>query len=156
MSDKEKPVLFYGFKSGQKYGCFSNFYPASFTLDEKLWPTTEHYFMAQKTLNPEKVEKIRRADGPREARRLGRIVELRPNWDNIKYNIMVKALHAKFTQNEHICEILLSTGDRSIHENCKDPWWGGGPNFPGGRDLLGKALIEVRTLIKTVNSLKEK
>jgi len=34
-----------------------------------------------------------------------------------------------------------------IHENRRDPEWGGGPNFPKGKDLLGQALMRVRGLL---------
>ena len=57
-------------------------------------------------------------------------------------------LTSKFWQNADIREVLLSTGDRAIHENCNDAWWGGGPNYPRGRDLLGKALMEVRAILR--------
>ena len=155
MSVKEKPALFYGHKSGA-FCSFSNFFPAPFKLDGKIWPTSEHYFMAQKTLDPIEKERIRKAKTPYEAKRMGRQVKLIQNWDTKKYNVMLKALYAKFTQNEHICKILLSTGNRPIHENCKDPWWGGGPSFPAGRDLLGKALIEIRSQITTINEMENK
>lgn len=40
--------------------------------------------------------------------------------------------------------LLLSTGTRRIQEDCADPWWRGGPNFPAGRDWLGRNLMDVR------------
>lgn len=136
------PILFYGQKSD--FGAFSNFFPATIWLDGKEWPSTEHYYMAQKTADPVKQEAIRQAPTPGKAKRMGREVELVPNWDEIKYEIMRRAVYAKFDQNEHLRFVLLSTGDRAIHENCPDPWWGGGPHYPHGRDWLGKVLVEVR------------
>ena len=79
---------------------------------------------------------------------IGKTAKLRPDWDTFKYGWMVTVLQAKFSQNPRFKTLLLSTGDRVIHENCKDPWWGGGPNFPKGRDLLGKALMVVRTWLR--------
>lgn len=137
-----KPVLFYS--SSDPWGELSNWWPAPFELDGKVWPTTEHYFMAHKTKDPVERERIRRAPSPRRAKELGRQVRLRRGWDGMKFEVMLTANRAKFTQHDDLRELLLSTGDRPIHENCGDPWWGGGPNFPDGRDLLGKVLVRVR------------
>lgn len=142
-------VLFYGVKN--QYGEFSNWYPASFSLDGKLWKTSEHYYMAMKTEDSDEAERIRKSKSPREAKKLGAKVKLRPNWDNIKFNIMYKACLAKFSQNEELKKLLLSTEDRPLHEDCSDPFWGGGPNFPDGMDLLGKVLIKVRETLRNEN-----
>ncbi|CAG8786249.1 7606_t:CDS:2, partial [Acaulospora morrowiae] len=55
------------------YGIFSNFYRFDITIDGKIWPTTEHYFQAQKFPDqPEVQEKIRRLSSPSDAARAGR------------------------------------------------------------------------------------
>ncbi len=140
------PVFFYS--TSDPYGEFSNWWPAPFELDGQRWPTTEHYFMAQKTTAKRPRERIRRAPTPRRAKELGRAVQLRRGWDGMKFEVMLKANLAKFRQHDDLAELLLSTGDRPIHENCPDPWWGGGPNFPRGRDLLGKVLVRVRDQLR--------
>ena len=84
-------------------------------------------------------------------KKLGRAVVLRHDWDNVKFEIMAQVVCAKFDQNDDLKELLLSTGNRPIHEDCKDPWWGGGPNFPRGRDWLGKVLTLVRTHLSSEN-----
>lgn len=138
-----EPVLFYG--AANPNGEFSNFYASPFELDGERWPDVEHYFMAQKNPQDREYQRaIRAASTPGRAKALGREVRLRPNWDNIKYGIMLRAVRAKFGQNPALREMLLATGDRPLHENCKDPWWGGGPNFKGGRDWLGRILMQVR------------
>lgn len=143
---EQNPVLFYSTRGN--FGEFSNWYTAWFELDGKTWKSSEHYFMAQKTTNKKEQEKIRKTKTPREAKKFGRAVQLRSGWEGMKFEIMVKACYAKFSQNERLKELLLSTGDRPIHENCSDPHWGGGPNYPKGKDLLGKALMKVRDMIK--------
>lgn len=140
------PVLFYGHTEGV-YASFSNFYPAKFHLDGIDWACSEQAFMSFKSEDPAYKTKLRQATSPFEAKRLGRTANLIPNWDNVKFDIMVRVLTAKFSQNPPLAELLQMTGDRPIHENCKDPWWGGGPNFPSGKDLLGKALMQVRTTL---------
>jgi ribA/ribD-fused uncharacterized protein len=66
--------------------------------------------------------------------------ELRPDWEEIKFDIMLKGLRAKFHQNHQLLEILLNTGDATIHENSPtDMIWG-----ILGEDKLGKLLMQVR------------
>jgi ribA/ribD-fused uncharacterized protein len=144
---KLKPVLFYGPKKGL-YWSFSNFYTAPSTLDGDEWPTVEHYYVAQKNPDPEWQKQVRLAATPGITKRMGRQVELRDSWDDLKYDVMLKAVTAKFKQHPELAALLLSTGDRPIHENSSDPWWGGGPNYPGGRNWLGDILVEVRTLLR--------
>jgi hypothetical protein len=141
------PVLFYGHTSGE-FKAFSNFYYAEFYLDGVQWACSEQAYMYAKSDDPTYRRKIKKTQNPFEVKALGRKVELRPNWDNLKYWIMIRVIKAKFSQNADLKDLLISTGDRSIHEDCKDPWWGGGPNFPSGRDLLGKALMEVRAILR--------
>ena len=146
-----EPVLF-GATKGGTYGSFSNFAPAPFTLNGETWPTSEHYFMAQK--NPDDADyqrAIRAATTPGKAKALGRRVELRADWDRIKYGVMFEGVLAKFEQNPPLRVLLLATGGRPIHEDRPDPWWGGGPNYPKGRDWLGKILVEVREALRKSN-----
>lgn len=142
-----EPVLFYGHREGT-YSAFSNFYPAEFVIDGISFACSEQAFMYKKSDAATYQARVRRTTDPFEVKKLGRTATLRPDWDTFKYGWMVTVLKAKFSQNERLRELLLLTGDRPIHENCADPWWGGGPNFPGGRDLLGKALMEVRAWLK--------
>jgi hypothetical protein len=141
------PVLFYGHTEGI-YAAFSNFYLAEFELDGMKWACSEQAFMYFKSDDKEYQKKVRKTTDPYEVKRLGRTADLKSNWDSIKYEIMTRVLEAKFRQNPRLRDLLLLTGERPIHENCKDPWWGGGPNFPGGRDLLGKALMRVRAKLR--------
>lgn len=140
-------ILFYGHTSGE-YRQFSNFFDSPIVIDEKFYPTVEHYYQAMKAETAKDAEKIRKAKTPHDAKKLGRKIKIRSNWDDKKFNIMLNGLYAKFTQNPELAVILLETGDVTIHEDCKDSWWGGGPNFPGGRDWLGKALMIIRKKLR--------
>jgi ribA/ribD-fused uncharacterized protein len=141
------PILFYGHKSGP-YKSFSNWYACKFKWNGFVWSNSEQAYMSAKSFDKEYQLKIKKTTNPAEAKKIGRKVKLRPDWDKVKYQIMIDILLAKFSQNPMLSEILLETGSENIHEDCNDPWWGGGPNFPGGRDLLGKALISVRKTLK--------
>jgi N-glycosidase YbiA len=142
------PVLFGGHTDPPQWRPFSNFYPASFIIDGVEWPTTEHYYQAMKAFMPEDPENVRQCPTPWQAKKLGSAIPLRPDWEEIKYEVMLVALLAKFTQNPKLGQLLLSTEDRVIHENRPDLHWGGGPNYLTGRDLLGKALMRVRSVLR--------
>lgn len=107
--------------------------------------------MSRKTFDETHRELIRNAKTPKEAKNLagpGGIITLRDDWEQVKFDIMVEALILKFNQNPDIKNELLSTGEMEIHENCPDPIWGGGPNYPNSQDLLGKALMKTRDILK--------
>ena len=138
-------VKFYGTKG--TYGCFSNFYPAVITLRDKEWPTTEHFFQAMKFEGSSYADTIRTAANPTKAKRLGksRAHPLRTDWESVKLPLMLEALRAKFTQHEKLREVLLSTGNAPIAEHTRrDRTWGDGGDG-SGQNLLGKALMQVRT-----------
>lgn len=158
--DMTAAVLFYGHTLGL-YAAFSNFFPAVLVLQPEdftvlgvavdgplRFACSEQAFMFGKSPDPEYQKEVLATPSPYDVKKLGRTARLRPDWDDLKYAWMVVVLKAKFSQNPILRDLLLSTADRPIHENCKDPWWGGGPNFPKGRDLLGKALMEVRAWLR--------
>ena len=99
---------------GDDWGEFSNFADYPITLDGKLWPTSEHYFQAQKFKDAKLRERIRRANTPALAARAGRSRKnpLRRDWDSAKDQVMRDAVRAKFTQHPALSELLLSTGTR--------------------------------------------
>lgn len=137
--------IFFG--SEPKYSKFSNFSKSPITLDGKKWPTVEHYFQAMKTTDEEKQESIRKATGPKEAKYMGQSLALRDDWEDIKYNVMLKALKAKFS-SEPFKSLLLDTGNAAIYEdNPYDAIWGTGVKgkIGTGKNLLGKALMQVRS-----------
>jgi hypothetical protein len=63
-------IYFYGTR--EKYGCFSNFSAHGFELDSVYWPTSEHYFQAQKFTGTPHADQIREAKTPKDAARMGR------------------------------------------------------------------------------------
>ena len=81
-----------------------------------------------------------------EAKRLGRHVQLRPNWENVKLPIMEDIVRAKFTQNEDLKELLLATGDLVLEEGntWHDTFWGVDAKTREGTNHLGRILMRVR------------
>ncbi|WP_192870776.1 NADAR family protein [Agaribacterium haliotis] len=142
--DSEGVIYFYSKEN--LYGEFSNFYRCDFYIDDKKWMTVEHFYQASKFLgNTEYVEKIRLSNTPKIARQLGRSrsVELVKDWEEIKEQIMKKALRAKFLNNK-FRELLLSTEDKRLVEASPyDFYWGCGGDG-SGQNRLGELLMELR------------
>jgi ribA/ribD-fused uncharacterized protein len=143
MTDK-KVINFYSTKD--EYGCFSNFSAHPFRLKNKMWRTSEHYFQAQKFADTEHEEELRLVASPMVVARMGRSRKrpLRKDWEEVKDQIMLEALRAKFTQNQDLKEILLNTGDAILVEHTKnDSYWGDGGDG-SGKNMLGQLLMQVR------------
>jgi len=141
------------YRVSDDYGCFSNFAAYPIRLDGNLWPTTEHYFQAQKFLDPHHQEQIRLAKSPMIAARRGRDrkKKLRRDWESVKVEVMRNAIRAKFTQHDELRQILLSTGDAQIVEHTeRDSYWGDGGDG-SGKNMLGRILMEVRQELLTAS-----
>ena len=139
-----EPIYF--LSKTDQYSEFSNFHHAPIKIDDKIWKTTEAYFQAQKFLHdPAYQETIRNAQTPTMAKKLGstRKVKIRDDWEQIKDDVMSRALYAKFMQHQTLKQLLLSTGNRPLVENNKrDNYWGIGNG--NGLNKLGKALCDLR------------
>lgn len=143
----QNEIKFY--RTKEPYGFLSNFAPYPVEIDEKVWPTSEHYFQSQKFLDENLQEKIRLAPTPKEAARIGRDRSnpLRKDWEQSKINVMLKALYAKFSQHEDIKFELLKTNDaRLIEHTTNDSIWGDGGDGSGS-NLLGRLLEETRKIL---------
>jgi len=143
-----KAINFY--LSDGEYGCFSNFSRHPVYLKDKRWPTSEHYFQAQKFAGTEHEEQVRYADRAMKAANMGRDRKrpFRSDWEEVKDDIMRVAVMTKFTQHKELTSILLSTGDAEIVEHtANDSYWADGGDG-SGLNMLGKILMEVREAIK--------
>ena len=131
---------------GAAYGEFSNFAQFPIKLKGKIWPSTEHYFQAQKFAGTSQETAIQNAASPIKAAEMGRNrkIRIRPNWDNVKDNVMHEATRAKFSQHADLKAMLLATGDAKIVEHTDtDAYWGDGGDGKG-LNKLGKILMRVR------------
>lgn len=138
------------YKVNDEYGCFSNFSRHGFELDGKYWMTSEHYFQAKKFIGTEYEEQVKMASTPMEAANMGRdrSKPLRKDWEEVKDDIMRRAVLEKFKANNDAKEILLSTGDEEIIEKTtKDYYWGCGEDGTG-KNMLGKILMETRDILR--------
>ncbi len=139
-----KTINFY--RTSDPFGCFSNFAAYPINLLGCIWPTSEHYFQAQKFEHEQDQEEIRNAQSPMIAARMGRDRNrvLRSDWELAKDSIMKDAVRAKFTQHDELRQILLSTGDAILVEHTEnDSYWGDGGDG-SGKNMLGHILMELR------------
>lgn len=146
-----KSIMFYHLD--KPYGFFSNFAPYAIYLKDKVWPTSEHYFQAQKFVGTRDEEQIRQTQTPREAAKMGRDRSrpLRSDWEAVKDDIMREALYAKFTQHPDLTDKLLETGNARLVEHTKnDSYWGDGGDGIG-KNMLGQLLMEVRERIREMH-----
>lgn len=141
-------ITFYKVKDA--YGCFSNFSRHGFKLDGKHWKTSEHYFQAKKFYETKYEEEIRLAKTPMDAARMGRDRRkpLRKDWEEVKDDIMRRAVLEKFKSHKDIQQILLSTGTEEIVENTLDDYYWGCGKDGKGRNMLGKILMETRDILR--------
>lgn len=143
-------MTIYFYSTRDKYGCFSNFSPHGFELDGFYWPTSEHYFQAQKFVGTPHADRIREVKTPKDAAKMGRdrSLPLRPDWNQVKDDIMRRGVLRKFETHADIREVLLSTGDEEIVENSPiDYYWGCGADG-SGKNMLGVILMEIREVLR--------
>lgn len=116
-----------------------------------VYPTVEHAYQAAKSDNPLVHKAIQLLPTPGNAKRAGREVIIRPDWNTIKVEIMRQLIVKKFDQKNApiLCELLLATQDRYLEEGnyWGDTFWG---VFQGrGRNTLGSLLMSRRVELKS-------
>ena len=139
-----EPIHFYSTRD--EYGCFSNFSRHPVFLKGKRWPTTEHYFQAQKFAGTRHEDEVRQCKTAREAANLGRSrrLPLRRDWESVKLTVMREAVRAKFTQHPELTAVLLGIAYVVLVEHtANDDYWGDGGDG-NGQNWLGRILTEVR------------
>jgi len=126
-----------------EFDWLSNFFPCKLEFEGLTFDNSEAAFQAAKCLNPiERTKFVGLAAG--KSKRLGKKVELRPDWNDIRIDVMREVLRAKFGQNKDLAEKLVATGDAELIEfnNWRDVFWG--VCNGKGNNQLGKLLMEVR------------
>jgi ribA/ribD-fused uncharacterized protein len=134
-----------------KYRFLSNFHVIPVIYEGVEYPATENAYMAAKTLDLELRKQFENLT-PSEAKKLGRSISLRPDWEEVKYDIMKEVCRYKFTKHQDMRDCLLETGDKYLEETNSwgDKIWGVCDG--AGLNLLGKILMEIRTGLKESNT----
>lgn len=128
------------------YRFLSNFWPSPIEIKRYFYPTVEHAFQAAKTLDPIEQSLIRVAQGPGHAKKLGKNVTLREDWEGIKYSAMYWIVKQKFLQNPKLLVLLKETGEQHLQEGnyWGDKYWGVCLKTDEGLNKLGRILMHVR------------
>ena len=129
------------------YSFLSNFYKAPVTYRGITYSNSEAAFQAAKTLDEAERKTFANLE-PAVAKRRGRQVALRSDWEKIKVNVMYEVCYAKFTQNPELKEKLLATEYEYLEEGntWRDRTWG---TVNGkGKNLLGKILMVIRAQLR--------
>ena len=103
----------------------------------------EWRFQASKTLDEEERAWVLSAISAGEAKRRGRKVTLRPDWEEVKEDVMIALLREKFADPD-LAETLLATYPAELVEGNRwgDRYWGVCRGV--GENRLGVLLMQVR------------
>lgn len=125
------------------YDFLSNFYESIVEYDGIAYSNSESAFQAQKCRDKVDRSQFCNLSGGR-AKRLGRTVKLRDDWDDIKDNIMYEIVKQKFNSNKNLRNLLIGTGNAELIEgnSWRDTYWGVCNGV--GSNKLGKILMRVR------------
>jgi N-glycosidase YbiA len=141
-------ILFYN--EYDDYGWCSNFASCPILLKGRLWPTTEHYYQAQKYAGTATEELVRIQPSPMHSKQFTRDPNYPPraDWDAVKDAVMLDALRAKFSQHDHLRDWLLATGEAELVEHtANDAYWADAGDG-SGRNMLGVLLMQVRAELR--------
>jgi ribA/ribD-fused uncharacterized protein len=121
----------------------SNFFPSPVEFEGLTYPTVEHAFQAAKTLNRAERERMRQLASPGEAKRAGRRLTLRPDWEEIKLALMEQLVRQKFADAALRARLLKTWPRPLVEENTwGDQFWGRCRGV--GENHLGCILMRIR------------
>lgn len=131
-----------------EFAFLSNFYDSPIVHEGIRYPTVEHYYQAMKTEDLQVRKRISRLPHPAMAKKFGRTVELRKDWENVKLDVMRDGLLLKFSTHENLRKLLLETGVAKLVEGNTwgDIYWG--VCRGRGQNHLGRLLMQVRTVLR--------
>ncbi|MFN9717518.1 MAG: NADAR family protein [Planctomycetota bacterium] len=142
---------------GDRYGWLSNFAPYPIVIDGVTWPTSEHFYQASKFVDdPAWSDSIRAVTRPFDAWRMGRHPDhcCRSDWNQIRDEVMQRAVFTKFSQHASLRQRLLETGHAVLVErNPSDHYWGDGGDG-SGQNQLGQILMRVRETLREATAKK--
>lgn len=127
------------------YQWLSNFHERPVVYEGTKYPTAEHAYQASKALTIRDKETVLKAGTPGKAKRLGRSIRTRKDWDAIKDDVMLAIIRAKF-ENQELAARLCATWPHELIEGNTwgDTYWGVSMPSGKGQNRLGKILMQVR------------
>jgi ribA/ribD-fused uncharacterized protein len=130
------------------YSWLSNFHMVPVEFEGLTYPSVEHAYQAAKSNCSEQRQRISEAATAGLAKRLGKGVTLRSDWEEVKIDIMTSLVRQKFS-NPSLRALLLSTDDKELIEGnwWNDKFWGVCRGV--GENHLGKILMRVRSELRS-------
>src|SRR6185369_11148645 len=103
-----------------------NFSPAVVEFEGITYAHVEGAYQSSKTLDMNERRRIAAIQDPAEAKRAGRALKYRDDWEQAKFDVMEICVRYKFTHHPELREKLLATGDAVLEEgnNWGDRIWG--------------------------------
>ena len=131
----------------EDYRFLSNFTLGNVVFEGIEYPSSENAYQSAKTTDIDIRGNFVNIT-PSESKKLGRTLEVRSDWESVKYNIMYQICLDKFTRNPDLGDKLLATGDKYLEETnyWKDVVWGVCDGV--GTNWLGKILMDIRSQLK--------
>lgn len=126
----------------------SNMYPCTIQMNvlghSYTFGSAEAAFQAGKCLNPNQVALFTKVENGSAAKKLGRRVNMRADWDTYRLAWMKQVLLCKFTQNPELLRQLLDTYPLPLSETntWNDTYWGICNGV--GKNHLGRLLMQIR------------
>jgi ribA/ribD-fused uncharacterized protein len=126
------------------FAFLSNFYYTGVVYDGIFYPSSEHAYQAAKSLDIADRMSVKKSGGPAQAKRRGKEIKKREDWDTVKYSVMEDILRIKFA-DPILKEMLIATEDYELVEgnHWHDYYWGVCNGT--GENNLGKLLMKIRS-----------
>lgn len=137
-----------------QYFFLSNFYECPIYYNKLVFCNAEAAFQAQKVIDEKEQYKFINLNAS-QARKLGKTIALREDWEEVKDNIMYEVVKRKFTVNKELQQKLIDTKDEELVEGnwWHDTYWGVDSKTGIGKNKLGKILMKVREEVKSSNAI---
>ena len=147
-----------------RYRFLSNFYPVVIEHQGIKYPSVEHFYVAMKVNDQQLIngvyytpgdfrEMIASIPDPGKIKRIGRAAKIRSDWDDRKLKVMEYGVWQKFSKNEDLKSLLLSTDNEELIEGnyWHDVFWGvcSCSKCNKGENNLGKLLMDVKNELKS-------
>lgn len=131
-----------------EYEFLSNFYNVAVNY-KGTYGSAEAAYQAQKAASLSDAYEFQKYN-PGKAKRMGRKIKMRPDWEEVKVAFMRDVVFAKFVQNPELADKLIATGDNELIEgnSWRDIFWGRDLETDGGENNLGKILMNLREELK--------
>lgn len=129
------------------YRWLSNFEECKVFYEGLEYPSSENAYQAAKSLDAEVKLQFSRLS-PSQSKKISKSIDIRPDWEQIKRDVMFQICLDKFTRNPELGTKLIETGDKYLEEtnHWKDTFWGVCDGI--GQNHLGKILMQIRSIIK--------